>query len=88
MPFYRWATKHGKPAIVAEFGTLEDPTQQYRKAHWIMPAMTWFKKHHGITAVMYFDSDRRRPSWVDSSPQALEAMRVMAHDPAYMPSGP
>ncbi len=88
LPFYRWANKHNKPAIVAEFGTLEDPTQPYRKAHWITSAMTWFKKRPGIRAVMYFDSDRRHPWWIDTSPQALRAMRLIAHDPAYMPPSP
>ena len=55
-PFYRWATGHRRPLMIAETGSMEDPHRAGRKARWIRSSRRWVRAHHHIRAVVYFDS--------------------------------
>jgi len=54
--FYHWAKRHGKPLMIAETGSMEDPHAAGRKAHWLMRARKGVHAHGHIKAVVYFDS--------------------------------
>ena len=54
--FYHWAKRHGKPLMIAETGSMEDPHAAGRKAHWLKRARKWVHAHGHIKAVVYFDS--------------------------------
>jgi hypothetical protein len=54
--FYHWAKRHGKPLMIAETGTMEDPHNGGRKANWLSRAKRWVRAHTHIKALVYFDS--------------------------------
>jgi hypothetical protein len=54
--FYHWAKRHGKPLMIAETGSMEDPHAAGRKAHWLTRARKWVHAHGHIKALVYFDS--------------------------------
>jgi hypothetical protein len=54
--FYGWARRHGKPLMIAETGSMEDPHAAGRKAHWLKRARKWVHTHSHIKAFVYFDS--------------------------------
>jgi hypothetical protein len=54
--FYRWAKRHGKPLMIAETGSMEDPHSAGHKAKWMTRARKWVHAHHHLKAVVYFDS--------------------------------
>jgi hypothetical protein len=85
--FFRWARDVDKPIMIGEVGTMEDPGDPDRKARWITE-MGWSIKcrHRDVGAVVWFDTDRRRPgepprNWrLASSPRSLAAAGDLAAD--------
>lgn len=78
--FLRWARTTGKPIMIGEVGTQEDPGDADRKAAWISAMGRSLKcRDRDVEAVVWFDSDRstvRGHTWdwrLDSSPRALAA---------------
>ncbi len=94
--FRDWGVSHGKPLMLAEWGSIEDPNVAGRKGAWISHAAATVKSWPEIKALSYFHS---RPSssqggeggpstcewWVDSSTTSLEAFTAMANDPYFNP---
>jgi beta-mannanase len=83
--FVNWATPKGKPLMLAEWGSEEDPAVAGRKAQWFANAQTWLKSKPQIKALVYFNSDIVYDWWIDTSPSALAAFRTMANDPYFNP---
>ena len=54
--FYAWASQQGKPLMIAETGSMEDPADPGRKAAWILDAAGWVESHPDIKAWVYFSS--------------------------------
>jgi beta-mannanase len=54
--FYRWGSGHGKPLMIAETGSMEDPHTAGHKAHWLTRARRWVHAHGHLKALVYFDS--------------------------------
>jgi hypothetical protein len=54
--FYAWASQQGKPLMIAETGSMEDPAVAGRKAAWILDAASWVESHPDIKAWVYFSS--------------------------------
>jgi beta-mannanase len=85
--FYAWGSRTGKPLMVAETGTVEDPTYPLRKAEWLARAGNTIKTSMpALKAFVYFHSDRDCPWWLDSSQESLNAFRDLAFDPYFAPN--
>lgn len=78
--FVSWATPSGKPLIVTEWTSKEDPGDPQRKAAWIAAARDYVKATPQIKAMSAFWSVADRTGF-DSSEPALEAFHDMAVDP-------
>ncbi|HEX4417737.1 MAG TPA: hypothetical protein VH165_07550 [Kofleriaceae bacterium] len=78
--FVAWATPHGKPLIVTEWASDEDPGDPDRKATWIADAAVTVHATPKLRAMSAFWSllDGTR---FDTSLAALDAFRVFAADP-------
>ena len=84
-PFYSWALQTGKPAMAEETGVQEDPSDSGAKAQWYTAMATTVESWADMKAVVYFNSDRDGPWWIDSTPQALSAFRAVAQSPYFNP---
>jgi hypothetical protein len=85
--FYNWGSAHGKPLMVGETGTEEDPLRPGRKAQWVLDARNALKmRMPNIKAFVYFDTKRTHETgttfdWrMNTTPGALQAFRGMAQD--------
>ena len=87
--FYAWGSSRGKPLIVAETGSMEDPQDPGRKAAWLDAIVPALKDWPAIKAFVYFHalSPRGYTFWADTSPSALRAFRDIAAAP-YMGATP
>ena len=83
--FHTFGATHGKPMVVAEWGSYEDPARAGRKAQWISEAATQLKRWPDIKAAVYYHQNRGCPRWVDSSTSSLDAFRGAAADPYFQP---
>jgi hypothetical protein len=87
-PFYAWASRRGKPVMIAETGVMEDPARPRRKAGWFSWVIPTLQNWPAIRAFVYFHS--RSPQgfgfWADTSRPSFRAFREMANRP-YMRGG-
>ncbi|MFS0704888.1 glycosyl hydrolase [Cellulomonas sp. 179-A 9B4 NHS] len=51
-----FAANHGKPAVLAEWGSVEDPAQPDRRAAWMREAFAYIASWPELEAVAYFDT--------------------------------
>ncbi|GAA4288137.1 hypothetical protein [Georgenia daeguensis] len=79
-PFRTFGKAHGKPLMLAEYGSVEDPEDPGRKAAWLREAATALDAMPEIKAVSYFHTHGNCPWWVDSSPASMEAFTQVAAD--------
>jgi hypothetical protein len=86
--FYNFSLQVGKPAIISEFATTEDPNIPTRKADWITAAADQMKLWPNIQGAMWFSSNIRYPWWVDSSPNSTASFAAMGADPYFGRSTP
>ena len=79
--FYHWARRHGKPLMIAETGSMEDPHASGRKAKWMTRARKWVHAHHHLKALVYFDSvsPKGYDFRVQTSGSAVHAFRRWGH---------
>lgn len=84
---------YGKPLMINETASVEDPAQPDRKALWIKDVLEVQLKgpFDGISAIIWLNEEKVEGSvltnWrVDSSPQSLAAYRDAVKDPYYRPS--
>jgi len=89
-PFMNFAAQHpGKPLVMAEFGTAEDPANPRAKAGWIADAQQMFKQpgYERFAAVSYWNTTSHNYANCDfkitSSTASLDAFKAMAADPFY-----
>ncbi len=88
---YRYLVKHmpGKPIMLGEFGTVEDPADPAAKAQWFAQAAETIRRDMpDLHALVYFDAvaweNGRRIDWrIGSSPQALDAWVRWARQPYF-----
>lgn len=70
-PFRRWAQGHGKPLMLAEWGSVEDPADPGRKARWYSEALATLATWPEVKAVSIFHQHGTCAWWVDSSAASL-----------------
>jgi|GEM_PF-1020485 len=82
--FHTFGVAHGKPLMLPEWGTPEDPGMPGRKAQWITDASTTIKSWPEVKAVSYWSSAVSNCQfYVDSSDSSLAAYAAMAADPYF-----
>ena len=77
-PFRTFGKAHGKPLMLAEYGSAEDPADPQRKAQWLREAATALDGMPEIKAVSYFHTHGNCPWWLDSSQASLQAFTDVA----------
>ncbi len=84
-PFHEWARTTGKPLLLAEWGTTEDPDDPERKAAWLDAALATLRAWPEVRAAVYFDN-RHTYDWrLDTSAASRAAARRLAADRHFRP---
>jgi hypothetical protein len=88
--FYDYGVAHGKPMVIPEWGSMEDPDIPGRKAAWLTEAAATLKRWPEIKALTYYDNGAASDCdwWIDSSQSALDAFAAMGADPYFNPPPP
>src|SRR5207253_8474915 len=86
--FYAWGSTTGKPLMLAEWGSTEDPNQPGRKATWFDDASTALQHWPNIHAVVYFNNLHDYDWRIDTSTTSLDAFRRLPHTPHSHPRPP
>ena len=87
-PLENFAVLHGKPALIAEWASVENPAVPGAKAAWITAAAQTLESWPQVKASMYFDNAGPRPGCdfsLSSSPSALQAYAAMGAQPYFSP---
>jgi hypothetical protein len=79
--FYSWGSPRGKPLLLAEWGSAEDPAQPGRKAGWLADAATTLAGLPQIKGAAYFDRPGSCDWRIDTSSSSLSAFQTLAHSP-------
>ena len=86
-PFLDWASHHGKPVMIGEYGVPESSTGQQR-AQWLNAMQQVVRSDRQIKAVLYFDADSPgQVAYELRGGKALAAFRSIARQPYFNPSG-
>jgi parallel beta-helix repeat protein len=86
--FYAWGSAKGKPLMVSETGTVEDPGDPGRKAAWYLDAArTLARSMPQLRAVVYLDEGGRCDWRPDTSSQSMQGFIRFARDPFFGGTG-
>lgn len=82
---HTFTTSVGKPMVIAEWGTGEDPATVGRKAQWINSLSAMAKGWSNLVEVNIYHSGRNKncPRYADTSPSSLAAFDAMGADPYF-----
>ncbi len=75
--FRNFGLTKGKPLMLAEFGSVEDPAQPGRKAAWLKETMATLASWPEFRVVSYFNTFGNCSWWADSSGSALTSFRAV-----------
>jgi beta-mannanase len=79
--FYAWGSARGKPLMIAEAGSTEDPADPGRKAAWFDNAARQLATEMpNVQALVYFDARKTCDYRVATSARSLEAFKRLAQD--------
>jgi beta-mannanase len=79
--FYAWGSARGKPLMIAEAGSTEDPANPGRKAAWLDNAARQLATEMpNVQALVYRDARTTCDYRVDTSARSLEAFKRLAQD--------
>ena len=86
--FYAWGSARGKPLMISETGSVEDPADPARKKAWYLRAATTLAQTMPrVRAVVYFDQGGRCDWRPDTSAQSMAGFVRFARDPFFGGSG-
>jgi len=77
-PFVAWTQPHGKPLMLAEWASAEDPARATRKAEWFDEAASALADFPMVKAVSYYEGVGKCPWWNASSRHAKDAFLDLA----------
>jgi plastocyanin len=83
--FYEFGVDHGKPMVVAEYGTGEDDEVEGKKAQWFTNAGEILKGWPEIKGVSYFNVGSSCARYIDSSESSRAAFAALGADPYFNP---
>jgi plastocyanin len=87
--FYQFGLAQGKPMVIAEYGTGEDPAIPGRKAQWFANFADQVKAWPEIKGVSYYNvGNGSCDRYVDTSPSSLLEFQNMGADPYFNPPVP
>ena len=72
-----------KPWILGEWGTVEDPNQQGRKAEWLHNTADYFESEYRLKAIVHFDSSPENNWLYDSSQSSKESFVEISNRPYF-----
>lgn len=72
-----------QPWLLGEWGTVEDPAQEGRKAEWLANAADYFEAESRLKAIVHFDSSPGFDWVYDSSPSARDGFRAISNRPHF-----
>jgi beta-mannanase len=79
--FYAWGSARGKPLMIAEAGSTEDPADPGRKATWFDNAARQLATEMpNVQALVYFDAKKTCDYRVATSARSLAAFKRLAQD--------
>jgi beta-mannanase len=82
--FYAWGSARGKPLMIAEAGSTEDPADPGRKAAWFDNAARQLATEMpNVQALVYFDARKTCDYRVTTSARSLAGFRRLAQDPHF-----
>jgi beta-mannanase len=82
--FYTWGSARGKPLMIAEAGSTEDPADPGRKAAWFDNAARQLATEMpNVQALVYFDARKTCDYRVTTSARSLAGFRRLAQDPHF-----
>jgi beta-mannanase len=82
--FYAWGSARGKPLMIAEAGSTEDPADPGRKAAWFDNAARQLATEMpNVQALVYFDASKTCDYRVTTSARSLAGFRRLAQDPHF-----
>jgi len=87
-PLENFAVLHGKPAMIAEWASVEDPGVPGAKAEWIAAAAQALAVWPQVKASMYFDNGGPKQGCdfsLSSSPSAQQAFATMGSEASFNP---
>ena len=84
--FYEWGSRTGKPLMLAEWGSTEDPNTPGRKAAWVDEAAATLAAWPNIRAAVYFNNVHTYDWRIDTSTSSLEAFRRLGFNSHFSPS--
>lgn len=80
--FLAWAEPRGKPLLLTEWASVEDPADPSRKPQWLREARELIERHPAIRAAVYYHIDDD-PLAADSSAATWEAFQALAAAPYF-----
>ena len=85
--FHDFGVSHGKPMVIAEYGSGEDDALPGRKAQWFTDGADILKRWPEIKGISYFNvgNGGACDRYVDTSPDSLAAFRTMGFEPYFNP---
>jgi hypothetical protein len=89
--FYQFGLDRGKPMMIAEWASHEDPADPGRKAEWIAEAAEVIRGWPEIKALSWYDNGLPAGNcdwWVDSSESSLNAFVRMGAERYFNPAPP
>lgn len=84
--FREFSRSTGKPAMIPEWGTVDDQLMPGRAAQWFRDASTTIKSWPEIKGLAYFNADAECSWRVETSKSTLSAFSEIGQDPYFAPS--
>jgi hypothetical protein len=82
--FYAWGSARGKPLMVSETGTVEDPADPGHKSAWFTDAASALARSMpNIRAIVYYDQGGRCDWRPETSAQSMDGFVRFARDPVF-----
>jgi hypothetical protein len=89
--FHDFGVAKGKPELIAEFSSMEDPDDPGHKGEWISDAAATIKSWPEIKGALWYDNGPPMADctwWVDTSASSQSAFNAMGADPYFNPAPP